>query len=181
MTAPNASKGMNVAIMSTTLQGIITCFDKSAEHLLGYRSHEVIGKCSAVMFHDVKELRRRAEFLCREKAVRIQSDFDTIVVRARPAHPVEDEWTYLCRDGTRIPVLLSVTALPDNAGETVAYLLVAQHLRERHDALKNCCGGRPLFLILLTMPFSSATSTSIRSCIGIMVQRVFTAGAVRRR
>ncbi len=134
MTAPNGSKGINVAIMSTTPQGIITCFDRSAEHLLGYRSDEVIGKCSAVMFHDVKELRRRAECLCREKAVRIRTDFDTIVVRARPAHPVEDEWTYLCRDGTRVPVLLSVAALPDNAGETVAYLFVVQHLRERHDA-----------------------------------------------
>ncbi len=58
---PNCSGRSPAAMISTTIDGLITSFDKTAEQLLGYRSEEIIGKHSPVMFHDVKELTRRAE------------------------------------------------------------------------------------------------------------------------
>ena len=104
-----------------------------AEHLLGYRL-EVVGKQSAVVLHDPEELRRRSDYLDRGKALPIEPDFNAIVGRVRFSHPVEDDWTYLRRDGERVPVRLSITALPDDGGDTAAYLFVAQDLRGRHDA-----------------------------------------------
>ena len=134
MTASNGSGSLNGAIISTTRCGIITCFDGRAEHLLGYRSEEVVGKQSAVVLHDPEELRRRSDYLDRGKALPIEPDFNAIVGRVRFSHPVEDDWTYLRRDGERVPVRLSITALPDDGGDTAAYLFVAQDLRGRHDA-----------------------------------------------
>ena len=121
-----------VAMISTTINGLITSFDKTAEQLLGYRSEEVLGKHSPVLFHDVKELTRHAELLSSGKGIPIQGDFNAIVAQARLVHPSEGEWTYVHRNGERIPVRLSVTALPDGAGAIAGFLLAAQDLRDHH-------------------------------------------------
>ena len=112
---PIAPGRSTVAMISTTINGLITSFDKTAEQLLGYRSEEVLGKHSPILFHDVKELTRHAELLSSGIGIPIQGDFNAIVAQARLVHPSEGEWTYVHRNGERIPVRLSVTALPDGA------------------------------------------------------------------
>ncbi|MET0515627.1 MAG: PAS domain S-box protein [Nitrospiraceae bacterium] len=123
-----------VAMISTTTNGLITGFDMTAEQLLGYRSEEVIGRHSPVLFHDVKELQRRARLLSGGKGMSTQGDFNVIVAETRLVHPSEEEWTYVHRNGERIPVRVSVTALPDGDGAIAGFLLAAQDLRDSHQS-----------------------------------------------
>jgi signal transduction histidine kinase/DNA-binding NarL/FixJ family response regulator len=57
--------------------------------------------------------------------------FEAFVARAALGQPDEREWTYLRKDGSRLPVLLSVTALFDEGGKVTGYLGVASDITER--------------------------------------------------
>jgi PAS domain S-box-containing protein len=97
---------------------------------LGYGANQVIGKCSPVVFHDQQELRSRAEVLSRELGTTVDPGFDAIAAKARLGGVDQNEWTYLRKDGTRIPVLLGVTALRDQWGILSGYLAIGSDITE---------------------------------------------------
>ncbi len=120
------------AIVATDLQGIITVFNPGAEALLGYRADELVGLQSPACFHDAQEMRARAEALSQELGVTIGPGFDVFVAKARLVGEADDgEWTYLRKDGSRVPVQLSVTAMRDARGEIMGYLGIATDIGER--------------------------------------------------
>ena len=123
------------AIVATDPQGIITVFNPCAEALLGYRAQEVVGKQTPALFHDPDEVRRHAEVLSKELGEIVVPGFDVFVIKTRETRaPDENEWTYIRKDGRRIPVLLSVTAFTDADGNISGYLGVATDITERQQA-----------------------------------------------
>ena len=123
------------AIVATDPRGIITVFNPCAEALLGYRAEEVIGKQTPALFHDPDEVRRHAEVLSKELGEIVVPGFDVFVIKTRETRaPDENEWTYIRKDGQRIPVLLSVTAFTDADGNISGYLGVATDITERRQA-----------------------------------------------
>src|ERR1700690_3090513 len=54
------------AIISTTVDGVITSFSRGAEDLLGYKAAEVVGKAAPGLFHDRAAVAARAQELTRE-------------------------------------------------------------------------------------------------------------------
>ena len=121
--------GNKPAIISTTAEGIITGFNHAAERLLGADATEVVGQVTPVVFHDPAELVRRmgAKPVPSEKTEGHQ--FGMIVERVMVGHVLEEEWTYVHRDGYRFPVILSVSAVPDGTGKVAGYCMVAQDRR----------------------------------------------------
>ena len=73
----------------------------------------------------------RAAELTFELGREIKPGFETFVAKAELGQPDEREWTYLRKDGSRCPVLLSVTALFDSLGQITGYLGVASDLTAR--------------------------------------------------
>jgi diguanylate cyclase (GGDEF)-like protein/PAS domain S-box-containing protein len=123
------------AIIATDPQGTITVFNPRAEALLGYWADELIGTQTPALFHDPEEVRHRAEMLSKELGREIAPGFDLFVVKTRETRaPDESEWTYIRKDGRRVPVLLSVTALVDPDGGIAGYLGVATDITERKQA-----------------------------------------------
>ena len=123
------------AIIATDSQGVITVFNPYAEALLGYGAKEVIGKQTPALFHDPDEVGRHAEMLSRELGEIVVPGFDVFVIKTRETHaPDENEWTYIRKDGRRVPVLLSVTAFADAKGNISGYLGVATDITERKEA-----------------------------------------------
>ena len=117
------------AIMSTTVAGVLTSFNRAAERLLGIAAEQVIGKVTPVAFHDQAELARRMEGLIAQSG-RISIDpFEAIVAHVNVGRTVEQEWTYVHVNGHRFPVLVSLSALPDQAGNVMGYCIVAQDKR----------------------------------------------------
>ncbi len=122
------------AIIATTPDGVITTFNPAAEKLLGYRADELIGHQSLVILHDPSELAERAQQLAEELAQPLAVGVAVLVVKARLNQPNESEWAYLRKDGTRLPVNLSVSALRDAHGELTGYLVIANDITERKRA-----------------------------------------------
>lgn len=126
--------GANYTIISTTLDGTIVAFNAGAERLLGYTAAEVIGKTTPAIIHDPKEVVQRAQELSQELGMTIEPGFEVFVAKARRGHIEEREWTYIRKDGSTFPVLLSVTALRDTEGKITGFLGIGSDLTERKQA-----------------------------------------------
>jgi PAS domain S-box-containing protein len=112
-----------VAIITTDIHGTITRFNSGAEFLLGYQADEVVGKASPKLIHLASEIESESQVLS-AKYQRSISGFETFVYEASQGNPTTKEWTYIHKDGTTFPVLLSVNALRSE-GKLVGYLAVA--------------------------------------------------------
>ena len=123
----------NVAygIISATPDGVITSFNPAAEDLLGYTAGELIGKQMPALWHDPEEMAQRARQLTDELGKIITPGFEVFSARAQVNRPEENEWTFIRKDGTRITVLLSITALRDQSSRITGFVGLAYDLTER--------------------------------------------------
>jgi PAS domain S-box-containing protein len=112
----------NYTIIATDPQGVILKFNAAAQRWLGYSAEEVVGKVTPAVIHDLNEIVQRAQVLSKELGVPIEPGFEVFVAKARQGIPDENEWTYIRKDGSRFPVLLSITALHDEQGELTGFL-----------------------------------------------------------
>lgn len=124
----------NYTIISTNIDGTICSFNAAAEHLLGYSAEEVVGKTTPVLIHDLDEVTERAKKLTVELGVKIHPGFEVFVAKARRGQPDEQEWTYIRKDGSRFPVLLSVTTIKDNDDKITGFLGIGSDITERKQA-----------------------------------------------
>lgn len=110
-----------VSIIATDPAGTITLFSRGAEQLLGYTASEMVGRHTPAVFHDRGEVELRGAELSNLLGRSI-TGFDVFI--AVPSMQVAErrEWTYICRDGTRKVVDLSVTAIRDEDGAIVGFV-----------------------------------------------------------
>ncbi len=120
----------NYTIISTEPDGKIKTFNLAAQKLLGYSPEEVVEKSTPAIIHDPVEVGKRAEVLSQELGVKIEPGFEVFVTWARRGIADENEWTYIRKDGSRFPVLLSVTALFDNNGTINGFLGIGQDISD---------------------------------------------------
>ncbi|MBQ0730706.1 MAG: diguanylate cyclase [Oleispira antarctica] len=121
----------NYTIITTDTQGIITSFNSCAERLLGYKRSELINKKSPAIIHDVEEIVSHNKKLSIELGVSIDIGFETFVIKARNGQTDENNWTYIHKNGDRIPVRLSITALYDAHGNINGFLGIAYNITEQ--------------------------------------------------
>uniref|UniRef100_UPI0027BA3DC3 PAS domain S-box protein n=1 Tax=Rheinheimera sp. TaxID=1869214 RepID=UPI0027BA3DC3 len=113
-----------VAMISTDPNGVIQLFNTGAERMLGYSATELVGKHSPSIFHDAAEVTRRGEQLSHQYKEKI-SGFDTFIYNARQGVSETRQWTYICKNGERKQVRLSVSAMRNDDGTALGYLGVA--------------------------------------------------------
>ncbi len=120
------------SIIATDERGIIQLFNAGAERMLGYSSAEVVNKISPSDMHDGEEVRARALALSAELATAIAPGFEALAYKA--SRGIEDvyELTYVCKNGTRFPAVISITALRDDQGKVIGYLLIGSDNSVRH-------------------------------------------------
>ncbi len=127
------------AIIVTDPSGVIRAFNRGAERMLGYRATDLIGRETPELFHDRTEMEQAVVKLTASLGQAPANPFEAFVHRARQGKPDQREWTYIARDGRRVPVLLSITAIRDGADAIQGFLGVANdisHLKEM-DRLKS--------------------------------------------
>ncbi|MFA5372237.1 MAG: PAS domain S-box protein [Sideroxydans sp.] len=114
----------NFSSIATDAKGVIQIFNVGAERMLGYSAAEVMDKITPADFSDPEELVARAKALSAELGTPIAPGFEALVFKA--SRGIEDiyELTSICKDGSRLPVVLSVTALRDAQNEIIGYLLI---------------------------------------------------------
>ncbi|MES2366709.1 MAG: ATP-binding protein [Pseudomonadota bacterium] len=114
----------NFSIIATDEKGIIQLFNIGAECMLGYTADEVVNKINPSDIHDPDEVKARAHALSTEFATPITSGFEALAYKA--SRGIEDSYdlTYICKDGSRFPAIVSITALRDDYDEIIGYLLI---------------------------------------------------------
>ena len=114
----------NFSIIATDEKGIIQLFNVGAERMLGYLATEVVNKISPSDMHDPEEVLARAATLSKELGTTIAPGFEALAFKA--SREIEDtyELTYIRKNGTRFPAIVSITALRDDYGEIIGYLLI---------------------------------------------------------
>lgn len=119
-----------LSIIATDLSGTIQLFSKGAATLLGYKPAEMIGKCSILSLHLADELVHYGKKVG-EVSGAAGSDlhhmqvFDQFV---KQKHSRAQEWFYVCKDGTHLPVSLSITSLYNPDGRIAGYLFTAMDM-----------------------------------------------------
>jgi PAS domain S-box-containing protein len=121
----------NYSIIATSQDGTILTFNAAAQKWLGYAEDDVVGEKTPALIHDPQEVLQRAQELSQELGEPIEPGFEVFVAKPRRGETEEREWTYIRKDGSRFPVLLSVTAIRDSAGEIVEFLGIASDITEQ--------------------------------------------------
>jgi PAS domain S-box-containing protein len=114
----------NFSIIATDEKGIIQLFNIGAERMLGYAAAEMVNQITPAHISDPQEVIARAVVLSRELGTPITPGFEALVFKAKRG--IEDiyELTYIRKDGSRFPAIVSVTALRDANSKIIGYLLI---------------------------------------------------------
>ena len=117
-------KSANFSSIATDAKGVIQIFNVGAERMLGYTAAEVMDKVTPADIYDPEEVIARAGALSQELGTPIAPGFEALVFKA--SRGIEDIYalTYIRKDGSRLPAVVSVTALRDAQGAIIGYLLI---------------------------------------------------------
>jgi len=118
-----------VAIVAIELDGIITQFNRGAEILTGYSAEEMIGLQRPKFFHFQEELDRFRIDVAK------RYDKNPIGFNAQlemSKHNAYDtrEWNYKRKDGSTLPVLLTLTSMKDEQDKLIGFLGISTDISE---------------------------------------------------
>src|SRR6478735_4422305 len=124
----------NFSSIATDEKGVIQLFNVGAERMLGYAAADVVNRITPADISDPRELIVRAKALSAELATPITPGFEALVFKA--SRGIEDiyELTYIRKDGSRFPAVVSVTALREAQGGIIGYLLIGTDNTARKQA-----------------------------------------------
>src|SRR6202789_1523867 len=127
-------KSANFSSIATDAKGVIQIFNVGAERMLGYAAADVMDKITPAEISDSQEIIARAKALSKELETTIAPGFEALVFKA--TRGIEDiyELTYIRKDGSRFPAVVSVTALRDLDGGIIGYLLIGTDNTARKQA-----------------------------------------------
>ena len=114
----------NFSCIATDAKGVIQIFNVGAERMLGYAAADVLNRITPADISDAQEVVARAAALSAELSTPISPGFEALVFKA--SRGIEDiyELTYIRKEGSRLPAVVSVTALRDAAEAIIGYLLI---------------------------------------------------------
>ncbi len=164
----------NFSSIATDAKGVIPLFNVGAERMLGYAAADVMNKITPADISDPQEVIARAKALSVELGEAITPGFEALVFKA--SRGIEDiyELTYIRKDGSRCPAVVSVTALRDAEGGIIGYLLIGTDntARKQAEAAVVKAGA------LQNAIFNSANFSSIATDAKGVIQ-IFNVGAER--
>ncbi len=164
----------NFSSIATDAKGVIQIFNVGAERMLGYAAADVMNKVTPAEISDSPEIVARAKALSAEFALPITPGFEALVFKA--ARGIEDiyELTYIRKDGSRFPAVVSVTALRDAQNDIIGYLLIGTDNTARKQAEEALLKAGALQSAI----FNSANFSSIATDAKGVIQ-IFNVGAER--
>src|SRR5687767_8245425 len=164
----------NFSSIATDAKGVIQIFNVGAERMLGYTAAEVTDRITPADISDPREVIVRAQTLSAEFGTTITPGFEALVFKA--SRGIEDiyELTYIRKDGSRFPAVVSVTALRDQEDGVIGYLLIGTDNTARKQAEAELLKAGALQRAI----FNSANFSSIATDAHGVIQ-IFNVGAER--
>ncbi len=117
--------GAASAVVVTRADGRISRINSLAATLFGYPEEALLGRVVTSVLFALDCLERRAAMLGEELGRVVEPNFNVLAAAARDDRPVTREWRLLHRDGSQVPVLLSVLPINDEHQRPRGYILSA--------------------------------------------------------
>ena len=124
----------NFSIIATDEKGVIQLFNTGAERMLGYTAGDVLDRITPADISDPADLAARAHAWSLEHDAAIRPGFEALVFNASLGIVDIYELTFIRKDGSRFPAVVSVTALRGEQGNIIGYLLVGTDNTARKQA-----------------------------------------------
>ncbi len=122
------------SIVATDMNGVITAASPALEKMLHYSKEELVCERSVLLFYDENELDYKAHALADELGYDVEPNFGLLTFYARQNVVKASEWTFVRKDGSRIPVNVTVTTLRTRDETITGYLLVAYDITAQKQA-----------------------------------------------
>ena len=111
----NAVESSNDAIITQSLDGIITSWNKGAEQIYGYSAEEVLGKHISILEPD-----------------NLKGEIKQLVGKIKQGKKIQHyETLRLKKDGTTINISVTLSPVFDSSGKLVAISAIARDITER--------------------------------------------------
>jgi len=164
----------NFSSIATDAKGVIQIFNVGAERMLGYTAAEVMNKITPADISDPQEVIARAKALSVELGTPITPGFEALVFKA--SRGIEDiyELTYIRKNGSRFPAVVSVTALRDAQNAIIGYLLIGTDNSARKQAEEALIKAGALQSAIFNSAYFSSIATDAKGVI-----QIFNVGAER--
>jgi PAS domain S-box-containing protein len=124
-----------LAIISTSTEGLIELFNEAAEEMLGYKSNEVVGICTPVIFHEPKEMAMHARELSLKTGETVLSDFGIFQTILKRSLNQTSEWSYVRKGGEIFPVRLTISSIKDYEGQLLGYIGIADDITKEKESI----------------------------------------------
>ena len=121
-------------IVTVGIDGVIRTWNAAAEAWLGYTASEVVGLSTPTIIHDPEEIEARGKEFARELGYPVENFFRAWLFIAERNGLDKREWTMVRKDGTRFPVLLSITPLRSEQEALTGFLCIGTDLTSRKEA-----------------------------------------------
>ncbi|QQE85644.1 diguanylate cyclase [Pseudomonas putida] len=127
-----------VAIIATSLKGVVSTFNAGAERMLGYAASDAVGKLQLEHLVLPEELSLRAHALSLRYGRHIDGGQAMFAETLQEGSAQPGEWTLVRKDGSQLLANMLVTAVLDEQGLWVGYLAICIDVTEQrrvHEAL----------------------------------------------
>ena len=121
------------AIIALDITGTIMYFNSGAEMLLGYGAEEVVGKKTPLIFHLPEDLQKKAEKLSTEYKDEVPASIECLTYKSKRGDVDTQEYTYICRDDSRIEVEVSITPIKNNHNVIIGYVSIGLDVSEKKE------------------------------------------------
>lgn len=114
----------NFSSIATDVKGVIQLFNVGAEKMLGYTAQEVINKLTPADMVNLPEMIMHAKALSDELKIPMTEGVESLILKA--SLDIEDSYalTFMCKNGTPFPVIVTVSALRCDEDTIIGYLFV---------------------------------------------------------
>jgi len=138
-----------LAIISTTPDGIINSFNRSAEELLGYNAVELIEKTSPIIFFDIEEIVRNSEGMSFVGDGNVEPLFEVFTTRVAADNlPFRAEWKIVRKDSSTFPASVTFSALREDDDSLIGYVIILENISEKKIAAERAAASEEKFQLL---------------------------------
>ncbi|CAL1519845.1 ATP-binding protein [Chitinophaga sp. MM2321] len=171
-TLNNIWLNINTPLTFIRPDGLLMGINPAGEKILGYDKADLLEKQSVLIFHDPEEIALRADEFSQQLQEVVEPGINTLTIKAQKSLLNESEWVYIRKDGSRLPVSISVSPIY-REGNIDSYIIIAIDITDRKKAeeeiLKTLENERELnmlksrFIALTSHEFRTPLSTILSS------------------
>lgn len=122
---------VNFSCIATDPQGVIQIFNVGAERMLGYVAIDAVQKMTPADILEPQGLTARAAALSSELKRPVAAGFEALVAKAAQGAEDSYEMTYIHKNGSQFPVVVSVAPLRDEADHLIGYMFIGTDNSQR--------------------------------------------------